>query len=291
MTDNLNVDPDRQPTATGSRRILKWVVAAAIAVPLLTVFRYALRHGEHVKAVRQRGLETFAAGLVVREAANRSSSNGFFPPWDPRPGVLFYDRSHVNSLYDLGPRMDWALRNPDDRALVTVNLVDNRVGYRLEDFPESSRYFYLPYAVRNETEGLALLDSYRQAATGGGTWTDSLPAPAGQGTGGTDTFYRLHRTLQQDLKETHRDLPEEHFLREQFPSLIERPMDSGGWVVFFDRDPVWMDYPGEFPMTERFISALTALESELRTEAGSQTGLTPLSQRTAERPETTSAQN
>lgn len=273
MTDTDDNDRPQPPSAARVGTTVHRITIVLIAVGLLTAFHFALQHGEYVDSVRRRGLDTFAVGLAIRESVQRPSGDGLFPAWDPHPGILFFDPTQVNRFYTVGPRVNQAIQDPGDAVLIAANLVDNRLGYLLEDLPDGARWFYLPYAVRNEAEGLALLDAYRAAASSAQPssaqpWSDNLPAPAGQGTGGTNTFYRLHRTIQQDLKEAHRDLPEENFLRENFPVLIERPGDSdGGWVVFFDRDPVWMDYPGEFPMTERFMEALTALETEMRPTA------------------------
>ncbi len=50
----------------------------------------------------------------------------------------------------------------------------------------------------------------------------------------------------------------------QIPVIWEWPSNhvNGGHVLYMDRHVEFVTYPGEFPMTERFIEALRKLEPE-----------------------------
>ena len=49
------------------------------------------------------------------------------------------------------------------------------------------------------------------------------------------------------------------------PTLWEVPTEAepGGWVLYMDGHVEWVDYPGKFPMTERFVRGLAAVREEL----------------------------
>lgn len=259
-------DDKNQSSSTPSRQYgISFFLSVAIGVTLLVIFHFAVQHGRDVESKRQRGLTAFIASKVIQQAVDQPDSDGLYPPWSSNSETLLYDRQYVSPFYLPGPRYNGEVDSAEQSVLVATEIVDNRLGYRLREFPEDDRFFYIPYAVRNEKEGLALVDTCR-AARNRRPWTEDLAAPAGEGSGGTDTFYRLRKTIQRDLQERHPELPEDNFLREQFPVLIERPRQGGGWVAFFGRQPQWMEYPGEFPMTTTFIEGLLALESDLPTE-------------------------
>lgn len=230
---------------------------------LLVLFHFAMQQGEVRRDRRERGSRTYVLSMML--LASSKHNNGEFPPWDPRPGHLFYDRDAVNPGYQLQHPLN-RLPATQDTALLVGN-INNNMGFILDSFPDNNQYFYLPYAVTSEEEGLALLDTYRSAIQTGELTRSPLAAPVGRGTCGSDQFLRIGNNMQNRLKQAGISIPDGVDIGTAVPVIFERPSsgrDPGGWVVPLNRQPVWVAYPGPFPMTERFIGALQDIEQELR---------------------------
>jgi len=244
-------------------RVTKRVLGCLVIGVLLVLFHFALQHGQALSEKRERGSDAYVLSILLVQSLK--NNGGAYPPWDPRPGHLFFDRAAVNPTFRLAHPLN-RLPGTPDTALV-VGQINNQMGFILDSFPDETKYIYLSHAVTNEQEGLALLDAYRTAVETNRSFQDSLPAEAGGGTCGADQFYRLRNDLQQNLTQDGVTIPEGMDLSQSVPVLFERPhgeKDKGAWVVPMNRRPVWVPYPGPFPMTERFIKAIEALETELQ---------------------------
>ncbi len=259
-----------EPESTRGRRGLSpgLLLGAVVLLGVAVAFHFALLRGEEIKKRGEGGRDAYVVSQLIRESLKYTFNDGYFPLWDKKPGVLFYDRTRVNPSYNLRFPLNRSLETYDTGVI--VGAFENEYGYILKKFPEPGRYFYLPYAVTNEEEALALLAVYREKMMNGDTFDLTLEAPPGRGTYGTDNFYRAYRGIHRRISNEKQDIPSLEQLRKDVYMLIERPgryAQSGGWVVNLEFKTKWMDYPGEFPMSERFINALEALEAEFRTVA------------------------
>jgi hypothetical protein len=262
--DHEQTNPAPQTALPAPRgRAAKRVLACLAIGVLLVLFHFAMKHGQALRDKRERGADAYVVSMLLVESLR--NNGGVYPPWDPRPGHLFFDRAAMNPTFRLAHPLNRTPGAPET-ALV-VGQINNQLGFILDSFPEETQYIYLSHAVTNEHEGLALLDAYRTAVQTQGSFQDSLPAGPGGGTCGADQFYRLRNDLQQKLAEDSVTIPDGMNLSQRVPVLFERPhgeKDKGAWVVPMNRRPVWVRYPGPFPMTERFIEAIEALEAEFK---------------------------
>ncbi len=124
--------------------------------------------------------------------------------------------------------------------------------WRLDDWS----YVYIGYVIENEAQGLAFLDAYAARIKSRGDFESDLPVGAGEGNAGQNTLLRLRapETFTGDLA----------YLQSKastIPVVVEWPNNhhkSGSKVVFLDGHEEIIPYPGKFPMTEKFITALKA---------------------------------
>ena len=178
---------------------------------------------------------------------------------------------------------------PAERSLPSVVGASLGYGSRSVTIPEAhrrsdlwtnmtdGRFWDLGYALPDEETGLAFADAYKDAVRDTGKpslgktelglpllkWTPGPLPISGPGSisflpdkGGTDGY--------------------EAFVQGQggsvplssIPVLIERPgfQDAGSNVLYLDGTVRFMPYPGEWPMTEKFIKALESLDELKETE-------------------------
>lgn len=176
------------------------------------------------------------------------NNEGIYPPLSPIPGRFVFDTEKVEgfgSTYDYMCGFD-----PSERYSEEVHDVDF---WRLDDWS----YVYLGYVIENEEEGLAFLNAYADRIKSKGDFEADLPVTAGQGNNGTALLHRLRKpeTFTGDLE----------YLQSRahlIPVVIEWPGDfhKGSKVVFLDGHTEVIPYPGKFPMTEKFITALRATD-------------------------------
>jgi hypothetical protein len=204
-------------------------------------------------------------GLMCRLYACNSPRR-IFPPLDPRPGHLIFNRDAVHPDYfssqwdlEMSTRSQEDLEYfrsllhseellcPADTSVGTPPDGDDNVQWHFDH----SSYWYLGYAAPDEASGLALVDAYRDAVTRGASLEKDLRGADGK------TIYRLREDVQRSLGlELWEKVP---------PVLIERPghHDKGAHVLYLPGF-VWFVPLGEYPLTEKFIEALSSLDA-LRT--------------------------
>ncbi len=253
------VDPAAEPAVPAARsRAGRRIAGCVLLGAVLVLFHFAQKHGRTVSERRERGAEAYMLSMLLRESYR--NNGGIFPAWDSQAGDLFYDPASVNPAY----RLD----QPLNRLL--IGDINNQMGFILGSWPDRSRYVYLPYAVTNESEGLALQDAFRTAIRSGEAFESTLSATPGQGTCGSDRFYRIGSDLQKNLQADGVTIPDGIDLARHVPVIFERPdrsQNTGAWGVPINRQPVWVPYPGPFPMTERVMEAVAALEEESQPRA------------------------
>lgn len=201
----------------------------ASAIPVLTFVIASLRCASCGKNL-----------LVLSVAMQQYASldpNGRYPMLSDQGGRLMWDEGKPVRLID-GYLEAATLVCPSD----PVSRVD--IG--------DSSYWYVGYVLTNDDEVEAFVDVYRKTIAAGGNFDGDLPAPPGKGSMGGDVFLRLNANLDSG--------------RTPIPVFIEPPghhfRESGGAVVNHRRQVKWLQYPGEFPMTERTIAALRSIEAK-----------------------------
>ncbi|MBX7258368.1 MAG: hypothetical protein K1Y02_18535 [Candidatus Hydrogenedentes bacterium] len=254
MTGNATTPP--------SRFTRRFWIACAIVIGLVLFERPLTRGHDVEKQLRGgRDMHLIWAGQLGEYAHNHA---GNLPPLDAKPKSLMFDRTGVRPAYRLAPWGAW----PWHVAGVTPVMLDDRNAqpvYLLKDFFESDRYFYLGYAVSNDTEGRAFLRAYAAQMASGAGFDKDLPVEKGQGTFGTDTLYRLNMRLCQNLLAQGVHLQPGQ-TESSIPIFFDRPglyPQPGGWVCYLDGSYRFVPYPGPFPMTPEFIAGLNEI---VRTE-------------------------
>ena len=147
----------------------------------------------------------------------------------------------------------------DELSNSTIGRIE--LNYELESnqFINDWSYAYLGYCIENETQGMEFIEAYKSAAKTEARFTEDLKAPSGKGNLGTDTLYRLRlpQSFPEELKALAKNAA-------NIPVIIEWPgHDHGGLskVVYLDKHVERLPYPGKFPMTETFITALKELDA------------------------------
>ena len=153
----------------------------------------------------------------------------------------------------------------NDLVKISFSVKDFDSAYRrLEDIEGNRRYvddmsfIYLGYVLLSEEEGLAFVEAYRERALRGEGFDADLPVAPGAGSAGGDVLLRL-RTNADAFSDERGEPAVLGVSLTEVPVLVERPghhrRDPGGWVLFLDGHCEFRTYPGEFPMTPRFIEA------------------------------------
>lgn len=182
---------------------------------------------------------------------------GFLPPLDTEPGRLIFDRNIMHDKYGITGKD--ATMEYDERAPVSwleydkdPCLEDNK------DFIDDHSWWYLGYAITDEAQGLVFLKAYLDQVLANTSFNEQ-DARAGNDAG----IHRLQ--IPSSLLAGFRSKTgvSDNVLA-QIPVFVERPGHyrgySGGWVTYMDGHREFMDFPGDFPMSERFISMLRLID-------------------------------
>jgi len=178
---------------------------------------------------------------------------GFLPPLDTEPGRLMFDRAimhaeygvtgkTVTMEYDAGAPASWKeyCDNPQ--------LAENR------DLINDHSWWYLGYEMKDEQEALLFAKKYLQQVV----TTDCFNAGSS-----TEGLRRLRFPVSQLEKLRAKGYVKDDALA-RIPVFVERPGHykhySGGFVTYLDGHREYIDYPGRFPMTARFIGLLKLLD-------------------------------
>ncbi len=228
-----------------SKRRLPFVVIGLIAY--LAALQFGTVHRRHLEADAKEASRIGAVALSGWAYAQRH--DGAWPSMDPATPFAYAPDTEPAS-YALGGNAEGPV-NDLLKGYVLGNLNREHMR-RLEPVLSSDEFFYLGYAVDSEDQGLALIEALQAAPAHG----KNLKATAGEGSAGSSTFYRLHNDLLEVL--SGEDVAGQVADLSRFPVIIQNPRGDHMWVMFLDFHAERLPYPGPFPATERFITALNA---------------------------------
>ena len=239
----------------------RWSV---LAVAVLALLAYT-----GLTDAQQQGRETESASTELVDAALRAADREqleylarvfrsyvhnqrleAFPPLDGGGCRLVPAREALLPRY---------LTNPS--ALVSP-WVEMPEGAEAEAYFDQSTYWYMPYAVIEEATALMAIETIREACEE----RTELPTRVPETTTGERYAIALLRNGMERLFITNIHDPDaEAKARAKVPVLIGQPVTfsdgtAGGHVLYMDGSVRFHPYPGDFPMTERVIEALTAFD-------------------------------
>jgi len=202
-------------------------------------------------------------GLYVLVGINAQDHEGLYPPLSPEPGRLMYPPEVVHPKYE--PDSDslaglWTYPGTEKPAKF-----DEHGELNLDGLINDHSYFYLGYAITNDTEARAFSEAYKERIASGLGFEDDLKVPEGQGNAYGDTIHRLRKGVDKIIAE--KQSPGDPSLVTsviRIPVYIQRLGQCGpdkALVLFLHGDMEVMPYPGEFPMTPEFISVLEELDA------------------------------
>ncbi|MCP4642343.1 MAG: hypothetical protein GY851_17995 [bacterium] len=252
MTEDSNA---RAPVGNGRHSVARWVCAGLCVVAFLVSFRYALDQRRSADIRMDGGNRV--RGLARSCWLHASTHDGAYPALASPDQMFSIGPAQIRPPLVVGGKLKRPLEDP--YAAILVRPHDAYRAYALESLAEDPRYFYLGYAVTSETEGLALLGAVRERVARGLPLTEDIPAPAGQGTWKGDTFLRLCTAEAIPPGSAIQDEGMWERVATVIPLIVEDPGNydkPGGWVVYLDRQSMFVPFPGPFPMTEEFISQL-----------------------------------
>lgn len=237
----------------GQRRFfLFYIVLAFVGGIIVLMLLPAINvvDDEHRRATSANNLRQLR--LVCKMYAN--DHDGKWPPLSSVPGQLTMHVEEVYPEYLSDPEVLVSPAHPDAAALLDASNVEPP---EVPIFTDDS-YWYLGYRIENEEEGLAFVEAYRKIVESGDgfAWTRPIETSVGS-------------ILLLDEGETRFQIIESNSVpsggslsRSRIPILVERPgmHESGANVLFADGHAEFVEYPGEFPMTEKFIRALERLD-------------------------------
>lgn len=122
-------------------------------------------------------------------------------------------------------------------------------------------FLYLGYVALNDTEVDAFALRYRETLGAGRRMEGDLAMSVGAGSGGTDVLYALRSEAVDRINAAR---PEQPVSASAIPVLIERPEHygaAGGHVLYLDGHVAFLSFPGPWPMTEKTVNTLLALDA------------------------------
>lgn len=199
--------------------------------------------------------------LHAAATAYHKKNQGQWPGLESRGGLMFPIKGMYPD-YVTDPRI---MVNPANPAVAKVeSLPVNEKN--LPAIWYNGSYWYLGYAITNEREGLALVDAIKKGLQEGNLPAGDLKVAKGDGDGGGDTIYRLREGVARFFVQDINNPAASAVSQDDIPVMIAKPVDGGGEVLYMDGHVSFMHYPGDFPMTPKFISALESLDTQLRAQ-------------------------
>lgn len=239
-----------------------WVVVALLIITALGLAVWLERPDP--RDASRNNLWHFA--LAFRMYANigyeKTGGNpkGLYPPLSSLPGILQMDPNvglSVIQLFEYDVDIFISPGHPESRSLLQRAKADPASAVT------DKSYWYLGYALPDEERGMAFVEWYREQAAHA-----SIPSPSLI----EDGDVRLRRLsyeidmwlFRDDIESGKIEQPKGDGTKPYFstvPMMIERPglFKGGGHVLYADGHVRFLEYPGEYPMTQEFIEALESL--------------------------------
>ena len=191
-------------------------------------------------------------GLVLKLYANEAPDQ-LFPPLSPLPGNLMWDKETVYPEYLTDPLI---LVCPAEKAkwqrAGEMTDLEQKAAFCFHN----SAYWYLGYALPDEKTGLAFVDTYKKQIENSGDFTADLKDAEG------NPIRRLQEGVERYFIMDIHNPAGAAMIQSKLPVFIERPghHDDQINVLFMDGHVERLTYPGEFPVSQPFIEALSSLE-------------------------------
>jgi len=188
-------------------------------------------------------------GLVMKIWANESEGR-VFPPLDSRPGHLMMKGDQVFPLYMYDVSFFVSPAHPRAKKLVEQAVRDPL------SIVDDHSYWYLGYAIPNEETGLAFVEAYKSAIAAGKVPDRDLKDTR------VGDIHRLREGVERYFISDINNPETAARAQSEIPVMIERPglQQGGSSVLFMDGHTEFIEYPGRFPMTEKFVEALQSLD-------------------------------
>ncbi|MCC6697050.1 MAG: hypothetical protein IT365_15590 [Candidatus Hydrogenedentes bacterium] len=195
-------------------------------------------------------------GIIMKMFANENKDS-VFPRLDPRPGHLMMSGPDVFPEYVTDVRVFVSPAHPG------VQRLTEQSGQNPLSIIDDHSYWYLGYAVTTEEAGLAFVEAYRSAIARGEAPNGDLEDAV------TGMIPRLREGVERFFIADINNPAASAQAQAQIPVIIERPglQKGGSCVLFMDGHTEFIEYPGRFPMTDRFIRALQSLDELKRPES------------------------
>lgn len=122
--------------------------------------------------------------------------------------------------------------------------------------------WFMPYAITNEEQGIAMLQAIRREVAAGNGFPERLEVPEGQGAAGRNLLYPAEPGVSRYYISDINNPAATAAAESRMPLVISQPHDgeSSADVLFIDGHMETIPL-GKFPLTRRFLAALSALDT------------------------------
>ncbi len=209
-------------------------ILAAIMLPALARAREAARRASCMNNLKQ-------MGIVYKMWAGEH--DGEYPPLSNVPGDFCPTPDTIYPEFLTDPAIFVC---PSDPTVPDSTDPHVLIG--------DESYFYLGYAVTNETEARAFIDAYREREASGGSFDQDLEVTPGSGTGGSNAIVRIREGIERDLPVSESQIPV------AFDRELSQHIPGGINVLYMDGHVTFLR-DGQFPAQQWFLDALAELEN------------------------------